>query len=85
VEFKKCAVENLGMIVFNDVFRNKKILITGDTGFKGSWLTIWLKKLGAEVYGYALHAKTEKDNFVVTNLSNHITHIDGDIRDYKNY
>ena len=36
---------------FNNIYKGKKILITGNTGFKGSWLTIWLLKLGAEVYG----------------------------------
>lgn len=69
--------------MFNNVFKNKKILITGDTGFKGSWLSIWLKHLGAEVYGYSLPPKTEKDNFVVTDLTSKINHLDGDIRDYE--
>ena len=48
------------MKLFNNVFKNKKVLITGDTGFKGSWLSIWLKELGGEVYGYALSPKTQK-------------------------
>lgn len=71
------------MKLFNDVFKNKRVLITGDTGFKGSWLAIWLKFLGADVYGYALPPKTENDNFVVTNLEEKIQHIDGDIRDFN--
>ena len=37
--------------MFNDIYRNKKVLITGHTGFKGSWLTIWLSRLGAKVVG----------------------------------
>ena len=37
--------------LFNKTFQNKKVLVTGDSGFKGSWLCIWLKELGAEVYG----------------------------------
>ena len=57
------------------VYRNKKILITGSTGFKGSWLAIWLKNIGADVYGYALKPITEKDNFIVSNLEEKITQV----------
>ncbi len=67
--------------LFNGIFGNKKVLITGDTGFKGSWLAIWLKELGAEVYGYALPPKTEHDNYVTTQLDKKIKHEDGDVRD----
>ena len=62
-------------------YKNKKVLITGHTGFKGSWLTIWLEKLGANVIGYALDPKTEKDNFVLCNLNNRIKDYRADIRD----
>ena len=44
-------------------FRDKRVLITGSTGFKGSWLSIWLNHLGARVYGYAKKPITKKDNF----------------------
>ncbi len=67
--------------LYNNIYKNKKVLITGDTGFKGSWLCIWLKELGADVYGYALPALSNKDNFETTHLSEIITHQDGDIRD----
>ncbi|MEW6195140.1 MAG: CDP-glucose 4,6-dehydratase [Bacteroidota bacterium] len=67
--------------LFNKIFENKKVLITGDTGFKGSWLAIWLKELGAEIYGYALPPKREEDNFVKCNMNQKINHVDGDIRD----
>lgn len=67
--------------LFNNVYERKRVLITGDTGFKGSWLAIWLKGLGAEVYGYSLPPKTERDNYVSCNLSARIHHEDGDIRD----
>ncbi|MBP6757287.1 MAG: CDP-glucose 4,6-dehydratase, partial [Bacteroidia bacterium] len=63
--------------LFNNTFKNKKILVTGDTGFKGSWMCIWLKELGADVYGYALPPATKKDNFVTTKLSEKINHQDG--------
>jgi CDP-glucose 4,6-dehydratase len=69
------------MKLFNNIFENKKVLITGDTGFKGSWLAIWLKELGAEVFSYALPPQREEDNFVKCNLNNIICHQDGDIRD----
>jgi CDP-glucose 4,6-dehydratase len=66
---------------FNNIYKGKKVLVTGDTGFKGSWLAIWLVQLGAEVYGYALPPYTEQDNFVTTRLNQHINHVDGDVRD----
>jgi CDP-glucose 4,6-dehydratase len=73
------------MNLFNNIYKDKKVLITGDTGFKGSWLSIWLKELGAEVFGYALPAKTEMDNFVITKLNEKIKHEDGDIRDKDHF
>jgi len=66
---------------FWNCYRGKKVLITGHTGFKGSWLAIWLKELGAEVFGYALPPNSDQDNFVICNLSNHINHYEGDVRD----
>lgn len=67
--------------MFEGIYKGKKVLITGDTGFKGSWLAIWLDMLGAEVYGYALPPKTEKDNYVICHVDSIISHEDGDIRD----
>ncbi len=69
--------------IFENVFRGRTILITGDTGFKGSWLAIWLLDLGAYVIGYSLPPKTANDNFVLCGLNNKITHIDGDVRKYN--
>lgn len=68
---------------FNNVYKGKRVLVTGHTGFKGSWLSIWLRELGAEVIGYSLEAYTEKDNFVLSHLSEKIVDIRGDIRDRK--
>ena len=65
------------------IYKDKKILITGSTGFKGSWLAIWLKNMGADVYGYALKPITKKDNFVVSGLEKKITQEYGDVRNYK--
>lgn len=64
-------------------FADKKILITGNTGFKGSWLSIWLYELGAKVYGYALPCKNHFDNFNICNLESKIDQTYGDIRDAK--
>ncbi|MCH5230088.1 MAG: CDP-glucose 4,6-dehydratase [Muribaculaceae bacterium] len=65
-----------------DFFKDKKVLITGHTGFKGSWLSIWLHSLGAQVVGVGLDPYTEKDNFVITGIGNKIkADIRADIRD----
>ena len=69
--------------MFGNVFAGKTILITGHTGFKGSWLCIWLKELGAKVVGYSLEPYTERDNFVVSCLKDKINHIIGDVRNFK--
>lgn len=76
-------MEEAFRIMFESIYKNKTVLITGHTGFKGSWLCIWLKELGANVIGYALEPYTKRDNFIVTGLKDKITHIIGDIRNYK--
>jgi CDP-glucose 4,6-dehydratase len=62
-------------------FKGKKVIITGDTGFKGSWLATWLIKLGASVTGFGLPPKNMEDNFVVSGLGSKFHHTNGDIRD----
>lgn len=70
--------------LFNGVFANKTVLLTGHTGFKGSWLTLWLKTMGADVIGYSLpDAPTTPSNFELANLGSTITDLRGDIRDYE--
>jgi CDP-glucose 4,6-dehydratase len=64
-----------------EIFRGKRVLVTGDTGFKGSWLCLWLHQLGAQVYGYALPPESEGDHFNLLGLDNLIEHVTGDIRD----
>ena len=66
---------------FNGLFNGLTVLITGHTGFKGSWLSIWLRELGAKVVGYSLDPPTHPSNFEVCQLKDKITHIQGDIRD----
>lgn len=66
--------------LFGDIFRKKRILITGHTGFKGAWLSIWLQKLGADVVGYSLDPPTDPSLFEICDLKNHIISVIGDIR-----
>src|SRR3989304_572119 len=66
---------------FGNIYKGKKVLVTGHTGFKGSWLTSWLTLLGAEVIGYSSYLPSKPCNFEVLNLQERITHIEGDIRD----
>jgi CDP-glucose 4,6-dehydratase len=66
---------------FGGAFSGKRVLVTGHTGFKGSWLTLWLRMLGAEVTGYALDPAHEEDNYVLCRLQDDIADIRGDIRD----
>ena len=69
-------------ISLDSAFRGKKVLVTGHTGFKGSWLSIWLKELGAEVIGIGLEPATPSDNFVLSGIGRKIVaDIRADIRD----
>ncbi len=68
--------------IYNKFYRGKRVLITGHTGFKGSWLSIWLHELGAEVIGVALAPQTEKDNFELSGIGSKIkADLRADIRD----
>lgn len=62
-------------------YKNKKVLITGHTGFKGSWLCRILINAGAEVTGYSLEPPTEPNLFTLAEIEKNIRHIIGDIRD----
>ena len=62
-------------------FAGKRVLITGDTGFKGSWLSLWLQQHGALVHGYALPPDGPKCHYSLLNLGSVIQHENGDIRD----
>jgi CDP-glucose 4,6-dehydratase len=66
---------------FEKAFKGKTVIITGHTGFKGSWLTAWLNKLGAKVVGIALDPPTEISHFSATNLKDDIEDLRIDIRD----
>jgi len=62
-------------------FRGRQVLLTGDSGFKGSWLAFWLAEAGADVWGYALPPEHDNDHFNLLGLRDRIHHQDGDIRD----
>ena len=67
---------------FLSIFKGKKILVTGHTGFKGSWLSLWLHELGADVVGFSLPPLTEPNNYDRCNLNERITSIIGDLRKF---
>jgi CDP-glucose 4,6-dehydratase len=64
-------------------WQHKKVLLTGHTGFKGSWLTLWLQQLGAKVTGYSLPPPTQPSLFELTKVATSIDSINGDIRDFE--
>jgi CDP-glucose 4,6-dehydratase len=66
-----------------DIYEGKTVLVTGSSGFKGSWLSIWLVELGAKVVGYSLGPPTEPSMFDATDLTNKYVNIIGDVRDEK--
>jgi len=71
------------MNIYSNIFENKKVLITGHTGFKGAWLSLLLHKLGAKVYGYALAPPTRPSLFEEAQLDEFVTSTIGDIRDFQ--
>lgn len=68
--------------MFGNIYEGKRVLITGHAGFKGGWLALWLKKLGAEVVGYSLIPESEEHFYDILNLKDLLfTNIIADIRD----
>jgi CDP-glucose 4,6-dehydratase len=63
-------------------WHDKRVLVTGHTGFKGSWLSLWLQASGAKMVGYALAPPTQPNNFELSDAARGITSILGDVRDY---
>ncbi len=69
------------LVIDGSKWRGRRVLVTGHTGFKGSWLALWLHHLGAEVTGFALPPPTEPSLFELARLAELIDHREGDIRD----
>ncbi|MCU1723882.1 MULTISPECIES: CDP-glucose 4,6-dehydratase [unclassified Pseudomonas] len=67
--------------VSREFWEGKRVLLTGHTGFKGSWLALWLRELGAEVTGFALDPATEPSLFELANVGRDIKDVRGDLRD----
>lgn len=68
MEKRQCAVESVGMKP--EFWRGKRVFLTGHTGFKGGWLSLWLQSMGAEVHGYALCPPTSTNLFTVADVAN---------------
>ena len=67
-----------------EIYKNKKVLITGHTGFKGAWLAFWLNSIGAKVTGYALKPDTNPSLFKILKIDSKINSVFGNILDEKN-
>ena len=68
--------------MFNSIYNGKRVLITGHTGFKGTWLSLWLLRLGAKVIGFALEPPSVPNLFEAIGIEKELEHYYGDIRDY---
>lgn len=74
-------LENLGMSERQAFWQDKRVFITGHTGFKGSWLSLWLQMLGADLTGYALEPPTQPSLFERARLAEGMASITADVRD----
>ena len=77
--FERRAVARVEL--FGGAYTGRRVLVTGDTGFKGSWLCAWLSDLGANVAGYALAPPTTPSLFDLIGLDGEVAHVAGDVRD----
>ena len=71
------------VVSLENFYSNKKVLVTGHTGFKGSWLSMWLQYMGSEVIGYSLKPPTNPSLFDIADVGSNMVSIIGDIRDYQ--
>lgn len=76
------TVEDMGLTLFGNIYHGRRVLVTGHTGFKGSWLAMWLSQMGAEVIGISLSPETSPNHFDLLKLD--IEDIRLDIRDRDN-
>lgn len=76
---RECSVEE--MVMGRSFWRGKRVFLTGHTGFKGSWLSLWLDDMGAEVIGFSKDVPTKPSLFEVANVAARVKDLRGDIRD----
>jgi CDP-glucose 4,6-dehydratase len=69
--------------LFKNFYKDKRVLVTGHTGFKGAWLSIWLNELGAEVFGYSLDPPSQPNIYEICNLSGRMRETRADVSDFK--
>src|SRR5882762_4688653 len=81
MEFGEGALEGLEMTF--EFWRNKRVLLTGHTGFKGSWLSLWLQSLRAEVTGYSLAPPTQPSLYALADVGKAMQSVHGDILDLE--
>ncbi len=81
MEFRQGSLE--GVVVNKNFWKDKKVLITGHTGFKGSWLSLWLQNFGSQVIGYALDPSGQSNLFEDANVSKEMVSISGDVRNLE--
>jgi len=72
-----------GMVIDKQFWKNKRVFLTGHTGFKGSWLSLWLQHLGVNLTGYALQPPTNPAIFEIAGVADNMDSQLGDIRDLK--
>ncbi|WP_239970549.1 CDP-glucose 4,6-dehydratase [Confluentibacter citreus] len=76
-------MEGINGKVDSSFWKEKKVFLTGHTGFKGSWLSLWLQSMGANVKGFSLNPPTEPSLFIEANVAEDMESVIGDIRDLK--
>ena len=87
MENRKSSLESLVKMssqeTFENIFSGKTVFITGHTGFIGTWTSLWLKSLGANVVGYSIDIPTKPSMFEIIELKNYVTDIIGDVNNLK--
>ena len=83
MDYRKCSVEGVERLMNMDFYKGKRVLVTGHTGFKGTWLCKMLVMAGANVTGYSLTPPTEPNLFSISDIESKIHSVIGDIRDLE--
>ena len=69
------------MAIDRNFWKGRRVFVTGCTGFKGAWLTLWLREMGADVTGYSLRPPTNPSMFDLLGLRKSCHYVEGDVRD----